>query len=86
MAWYVAFSCCISDESDVDGLIGAFGYAGGSAGTNSTYRANLRQFGKWGIVPRMLVDATQRNHEVNLSLDVTYVPLNNCSFRLLSLE
>jgi lactate 2-monooxygenase len=39
-------------------------YAGGSAGTNSTYRANLRAFDKYLIVPRMLVDATQRSLEV----------------------
>lgn len=43
---------------------GAFMYAGGSAGTNSTYRANLRAFEKFGIIPRMLVNATNRNLEV----------------------
>jgi lactate 2-monooxygenase len=36
-------------------------YAGGSAGTNSTYRANLQAFNKYGIIPRMLVNATQRS-------------------------
>ncbi|PPQ84734.1 hypothetical protein CVT26_014744, partial [Gymnopilus dilepis] len=45
---------------------GAFMYAGGSAGTNSTYRANRRAFEKWGIVPRMLVDATQRSLETTI--------------------
>ncbi|KAJ7479719.1 oxidoreductase [Mycena latifolia] len=37
---------------------GAFMYAGGSAGTNSTYHANQRAFEKYRIVPRMLVNAT----------------------------
>jgi lactate 2-monooxygenase len=39
-------------------------YAGGSAGTGSTYRANLRAFDKYGIIPRMLVNATRRSLEV----------------------
>ncbi|KAJ7648552.1 FMN-dependent dehydrogenase [Mycena rosella] len=41
-------------------------YAGGSAGTNSTYRANLRAFEKYRIVPRMLVDATVRSLETTI--------------------
>jgi len=45
---------------------GAFMYAGGSAGTNLTYRANLRAFEKWGIIPRMLVNATQRSLETTI--------------------
>ncbi|KAJ7776792.1 oxidoreductase [Mycena maculata] len=45
---------------------GAFMYAGGSAGTNSTYRANLRAFEKFRIVPRMLVDATVRNLDTTI--------------------
>ncbi|KAJ7166321.1 oxidoreductase [Mycena crocata] len=45
---------------------GAFMYAGGSAGTNSTYRANLRAFEKYRIVPRMLVDATVRTLETTI--------------------
>jgi len=45
---------------------GAFMYAGGSAGTNSTYRANLRAFEKYRIVPRMLVDATTRTLETTI--------------------
>lgn len=45
-------------------LIDAYMYTNGSAGTNSTYDANLREFRKWGIVPRMLLNATQRNLEV----------------------
>jgi lactate 2-monooxygenase len=39
-------------------------YAGGSAGTNTTYRSNLEAFKKWGIIPRMLVNATTTNLEV----------------------
>ncbi|KAF5315223.1 hypothetical protein D9619_007250 [Psilocybe cf. subviscida] len=50
---------------------GAFMYAGGSAGTNSTYRANLRAFEKFGIIPRMLVNATNRNLETTI-FGVTY--------------
>ena len=44
--------------------LGAFMYAGGSAGTNSTYRANRQAFEKYGIIPRMLVNATTRSLEV----------------------
>ncbi|KAF8158432.1 oxidoreductase [Crassisporium funariophilum] len=50
---------------------GAFMYAGGSAGTNSTYRANLRAFEKFGIIPRMLVNATKRSLETTI-FGVTY--------------
>lgn len=39
-------------------------YAGGSAGTNATYRANLKGLEKYAIIPRMLVNATKRNLEV----------------------
>ncbi|KAJ7258761.1 oxidoreductase [Mycena haematopus] len=45
---------------------GAFMYAGGSAGTNSTYRGNLRAFEKYRIIPRMLVDATTRSLETTI--------------------
>ncbi|KAJ3518175.1 hypothetical protein NLJ89_g19 [Agrocybe chaxingu] len=45
---------------------GAFMYAGGSAGSNSTYRANVAQFAKWGIIPRMLVNATRRSLETTI--------------------
>ncbi|KAF7320649.1 Fmn dependent [Mycena chlorophos] len=45
---------------------GAFMYAGGSAGTNSTYRANLKAFEKYRIVPRMLVNSTTRNLETTI--------------------
>ncbi len=39
-------------------------YAGGSAGTNSTEHANRAAFSKWGIIPRMLVNATHTSLEV----------------------
>jgi len=45
---------------------GAFMYAGGSAGTNSTYRANLRAFDRYAIVPRMLVNANKRSLETKI--------------------
>ncbi|KAF6755845.1 oxidoreductase [Ephemerocybe angulata] len=45
---------------------GAFMYAGGSAGTNSTYRANQRAFDKWAIIPRMLRNVTNRTLETTL--------------------
>ncbi|KAJ7812003.1 oxidoreductase [Mycena olivaceomarginata] len=45
---------------------GAFMYAGGSAGTSSTYHANLAAFEKYRIVPRMLVDATTRSLETTI--------------------
>ncbi|KAK7024975.1 Fmn dependent [Favolaschia claudopus] len=45
---------------------GAFMYAGGSAGTNSTYRANLAAFERYRIVPRMLIDATTRTLETTI--------------------
>ncbi|KAJ7158350.1 oxidoreductase [Mycena crocata] len=45
---------------------GAFMYAGGSAGTNSTCRGNLRAFNKYAIIPRMLVDATMRSLETTI--------------------
>lgn len=45
---------------------GAFLYAYGSAGTNSTYHANQRAFQKFGIIPRMLVNATRRSLETTI--------------------
>ncbi|KAF9525889.1 oxidoreductase [Crepidotus variabilis] len=45
---------------------GSFMYAGGSAGSNATYRANLKAFEKWGIIPRMLVNATHRSLETTI--------------------
>ena len=45
-------------------------YAGGSAGTGSTYRANLQAFNKYAIIPRMLVNANQRSLEVRYLQDL----------------
>ena len=45
---------------------GAFDYAGGSAGTNSTYRANLRALEVYRIIPRMLRDCTIRTLETTI--------------------
>jgi len=46
--------------------MGAFMYVFGSAGTNSTYKANREAFDRYRIIPRMLIDATYRNTEVTL--------------------
>nr|QHB50186.1 lactate 2-monooxygenase [Sparassis latifolia] len=45
----------------------AFLYAFGSAGTSSTCDANLVEFTKWRIIPRMLRDVTMRNLEASTS-------------------
>ncbi|KAK0222161.1 oxidoreductase [Armillaria fumosa] len=50
---------------------GAFMYAGGNAGTGSTYRANLKAFQRYRIIPRMLVNTTVRNLEATI-LGVRY--------------
>ncbi|KAK0460002.1 oxidoreductase [Desarmillaria tabescens] len=50
---------------------GVFMYAGGNAGTGSTYRANLKAFQRYRIIPRMLVDTTVRNLEATI-LGVRY--------------
>jgi isopentenyl diphosphate isomerase/L-lactate dehydrogenase-like FMN-dependent dehydrogenase len=40
---------------------GPFGYVVGGAGAGTTVAANREAFGRWGIVPRMLTDATNRD-------------------------
>jgi len=45
---------------------GAFLYAGGSAGTNTTYRANRKALDRYALIPRMLVNATVRNLETTI--------------------
>ncbi|GLB38551.1 putative FMN-dependent dehydrogenase [Lyophyllum shimeji] len=45
---------------------GAFLYAGGSAGTNATYRANRKALDRFALIPRMLVNATVRNLETTI--------------------
>ncbi|GAA3826221.1 lactate 2-monooxygenase [Sphaerisporangium flaviroseum] len=44
----------------------AFGYVAGSAGSESTARANLDAFERWRIVPRMLRDVAVRDLSVEL--------------------
>ena len=39
----------------------AFGYVAGGAGEELTMRANRQGFERWRIVPRMLIEATQRD-------------------------
>lgn len=56
---------------------GAFLYVNGSAGTSATYRANRRAFEKFGIIPRMLVNATERNLEVSYKLLIARWPSVN---------
>ncbi|KAK2465283.1 hypothetical protein APHAL10511_002637 [Amanita phalloides] len=46
--------------------IGAFNYAYGSAGTNSTEKNNQRAFEKYAIIPRMLANNTIRSLDVTL--------------------
>ncbi|MFM9035862.1 MAG: alpha-hydroxy-acid oxidizing protein [Mycobacterium sp.] len=41
-------------------------YVAGGAGDESTQRANVSAFGRWGLVPRMLVGATERDLSVEL--------------------
>ncbi|KZP03497.1 FMN-dependent alpha-hydroxy acid dehydrogenase [Athelia psychrophila] len=51
---------------DDRGRIDAFMYVNGSAGTNSTYYANLAAFESYPLIPHMLRDATVRNTEITL--------------------
>ncbi|CAL1713661.1 unnamed protein product [Somion occarium] len=44
----------------------AFMYSFGGAGTNSTHAANLAEFKKWKIIPRMLRNVTERNLETTI--------------------
>lgn len=44
----------------------AYDYVAGGAGAESTMRANLRAFDRWGIVPRMLRDVGERDLSVEL--------------------
>jgi isopentenyl diphosphate isomerase/L-lactate dehydrogenase-like FMN-dependent dehydrogenase len=45
---------------------GPFGYVAGGAGSGATVRANREAFDRWRIVPRMLTDATTRDHSTTL--------------------
>jgi lactate 2-monooxygenase len=44
----------------------AFGYVAGSAGTESTARANRAAFDRWQIVPRFLRDVSVRDHTTSV--------------------
>ena len=44
----------------------AFAYVAGSAGSEATARANREAFDRWRVVPRVLVDATDRHLSVEL--------------------
>jgi lactate 2-monooxygenase len=44
----------------------AFGYVAGSAGTESTARANRAAFDRWQIVPRFLRDVSVRDHSTTV--------------------
>lgn len=41
-------------------------YVAGGAGDEGTQRANVEAFGRWGLMPRMLVGATERDLSVEL--------------------
>lgn len=41
-------------------------YVAGGAGDESTQRANVTAFSRWGLIPRMLVAATERDLSVEL--------------------
>ena len=41
-------------------------YVAGGAGDEATQRANVEAFGRWGLIPRMLVGAKQRDLSVDL--------------------
>jgi lactate 2-monooxygenase len=44
----------------------AFGYVAGGAGSEETVRENRAAFGRWGLVPRMLRDVSNRDISVEL--------------------
>jgi isopentenyl diphosphate isomerase/L-lactate dehydrogenase-like FMN-dependent dehydrogenase len=59
---------------------GPFGYVAGGAGSESTVRANRDAFERWRIVPRMLTDATTRDHTttvlgVSMPAPVLFAPI-----------
>lgn len=45
---------------------GPFWYVAGAAGSGTTARANRAAFDRWRVVPRMLTQATQRDHSIEL--------------------
>jgi lactate 2-monooxygenase len=50
-------------------------YVAGGAGDERTQRANVAAFGRWGLLPRMLVGATARELEVDVLGDSWPAPL-----------
>lgn len=53
-------------------------YGNGNAGTSQTYRANRRAYEKFGIMPRMLVNASIRDLSVGLDLKIFHYFLAEC--------
>jgi len=53
----------------------AYDWIAGSAGGGATARANLAAFERWGIVPRMLCDISNRDFSVSLFGDRLPLPL-----------
>ncbi|TQF06799.1 lactate 2-monooxygenase [Kitasatospora acidiphila] len=55
-------------EARAQGALSAslFSYVAGGAGDEATQRANAAAFQRWGLIPRMLVGATQRQLSVEL--------------------
>ena len=51
----------------------AFWYAYGSAGTHGTCDANIRAYSKFGIIPRMLVDASPRHRSLEVCISYPIV-------------
>lgn len=60
-------------------------YVAGGAGDERTQRANAAAFGRWGLVPRMLVGATERDLTVNLFGTALPTPLFLCPIGVLGL-
>ena len=60
-------------------------YVAGGAGDEGTQRANVEAFGRWGLVPRMMAGATERDLSVSLlGLDLPH-PLFLCPIGVLGI-
>ncbi|GAA1840423.1 lactate 2-monooxygenase [Pseudonocardia ailaonensis] len=60
-------------------------YVAGGAGDEGTQRANVEAFGRWGLPPRMLVGATERDLSVSLfGIDLPH-PLFLCPIGVLGI-
>ncbi|KAF8308546.1 FMN-dependent alpha-hydroxy acid dehydrogenase [Clavulina sp. PMI_390] len=51
---------------------GAFGYVFGSAGLGTTNKANRDAFERWRIIPRMMVDASERDLSVRALSNIAF--------------